>query len=86
MILENRGETTSTPDYSLLMRVVDFTLSYTTEQTIVYSLKQASEQIIPLQENELNSVSLAYAESSFRDGWDELSEEEDRYWNSFLEI
>jgi len=86
MILENKGVTTSTPDYSFLMSVVNFTLAYTTEQTIVYSLQQTSEQIIPLQDNEINSMSLAYAESAFKDGWDDLSEEEDRYWNSFLEI
>ena len=36
-----------------------------------------------LTEPELNTMSLAYAEKSFAEGWD-VSQAEDEYWNSFI--
>jgi len=35
-----------------------------------------------LNDNEVNSMTLAYAEGSLKEGWD-LSDDENEYWNSF---
>lgn len=36
-----------------------------------------------LTEPELNTMSLAYADKSFAEGWD-ISQAEEEYWNSFI--
>jgi hypothetical protein len=47
-----------------------------------YMLKKHEEDSL-LKENEINSMSLAYAENSFKNDWDLEDQEENEYWDSF---
>jgi hypothetical protein len=50
-------------------------------ESILQTLKDIADYK-PVTETELNTMSLAYAEKSFSEGW-EVSPAEDEYWNSF---
>jgi hypothetical protein len=47
-----------------------------------FILKKYEEYTL-LKESEINSMSLSYAENSFKNDWDLEDQEENDYWNSF---